>query len=204
MRGVVTVVLLVAAAGTIAWRPTLRSLGSLLIVTDSVQQANIAVMTSDAGLDGALELADLFADHTVPRVGVLAPDPTPADLEFTRRGIQLEDWAQILTKLGVPASALVLIPAGEGGTTEGTAALAGWCFANGIHRVLVVTGSSHSRRVQRALRRSFQQRGPVVLVHTPRSDPFRPLDWWEDRTTLRLGLIELEKLLLDYLRHPLD
>jgi uncharacterized SAM-binding protein YcdF (DUF218 family) len=196
-------VLLVAATGVIAWRPTLRSLGALLTVADSVQQADIAVMTSETELDGELELADLFAERTVARVGVLTHDPSPAEREFKRRGIPLEDSAQILVKLGVPASAIVLIAAGEGGTTEGTAALARWCLANRIHRVLMVTSANHSRRVQRALRRAFQHRGPIVLVHTPRSDPFRPLDWWEDRTTLRSGLVELEKLLLDYLRHPI-
>lgn len=202
VRGLLAAALLVAAVGTIAWRPALRWLGALLTVAGSVEHADIAVMTGETGLDGALELADLFADHTVARVGVLTPTPSPAHREFTRRGVLLEDSARILTKLGVPADAVVLIAAGEGGTTDGTAALATWCLAHGVHRVLVVTSSNHSRRVGRALKRAFDHRGSVVLVRTPRFDPFRPLDWWEDRATLRSGLVELQKLLLDYLRHP--
>lgn len=203
MRGLLATVLLVAVIGMIAWRPALRSLGTLLTDRDPVQPADIAVMTSETHPDGELELADLFAERIVARVGVLTPDPSPADREFKRRGIPLEDSAQILAKLGVPASAIVLIAAGEGGTTEGTEGLARWCLENRIHRVLVVTSPSHSRRVRRALKRAFEHREAVVLVHAPRSDPFRPSDWWEDRTTLRSGLVELEKLLLDYLRHPI-
>jgi len=39
------------------------------------------------------------------------------------------------------------------------------------------------------------------VVTTPYA-MFRAEDWWRSRTTLREGLVELQKLALDYARHP--
>ena len=41
----------------------------------------------------------------------------------------------------------------------------------------------------------------LLVVTTPYA-LFRADDWWPSRTTLREGLVELEKLTLDYARHP--
>jgi uncharacterized SAM-binding protein YcdF (DUF218 family) len=196
-------VLLLGAAGYLARHAVLRGLGAALIAPDRVGSAEIAVMTTEVQLDGELELADLWAAHVVPEVGVLLPDRTRAEREMAARGVVLDDAPARLTRLGVPAAAIVTIDANEGGTVDATAALAAWCRTHRIHTLLVVTSVSHSRRVERSLARDFGRDGPTVLVHVPRLDGFRADTWWQHRGTLRVGLVELEKLALDYLRHPL-
>lgn len=199
----VVMLAVVSVTAFVAQRPALRWLGNALVVTEELTPADIAVGTIEADPAGALELADLFSARLVPRVAVLVPAPTAAAAELSRRGVVLESPTDVLQKLGVPASALVSIDAGEGGTTEATTALASWSRVNGIRRLIVVTGATHSRRVQRVLRRQLGDRGPVVLIRIPRTDSFRPSDWWQHRGTLRSGIIELQKLLLDLARHPL-
>jgi hypothetical protein len=41
------------------------------------------------------------------------------------------------------------------------------------------------------------------VVETTFYGLFRSEDWWQSRTTLREGLVEMEKLALDYVAHPL-
>jgi hypothetical protein len=125
------------------------------------------------------------------------------DRELERRGVVVPDViAEMLTQLGVPRSAVMRIPAGEGGTTETAAALAYWARTHPASHVLVVVGPSHGRRYQRALSRVWPAGQPAPSVVTTPHGLFRADDWWQSRTTLREGLVELEKLALDYGRHP--
>jgi len=107
-----------------------------------------------------------------------------------------------LIQLGIPGAAIIDLPTGDGGTTESTAALAEWARAHPGQRVLVVVGPSHGRRYRRALRRVWPAGRPEPRVVITRYALFRADDWWQSRTTLREGLVELEKLALDYARHP--
>ena len=201
---ILLVVLLVGGiAAVLARRPLLSSAGALLIVEESAPTADVAVMTTEAGHAGLLELADLYQRKAVVRVAVLTRARTRATREIERRGVILESPVTMLAVLGVPASAVITIPAGEGGTTEGTASVAAWCAGQNIHRLMIVTSMGHSRRIQRAMRRSLKGSGPEVIMHPAPYDAFRPATWWQNRTTLREGLVELQKLLLDYVSHPL-
>jgi hypothetical protein len=154
-------------------------------------------------LAGALKLADLYRANSAATVGLLVPRAARIDRELTRRGIVVPDVAfDVLVQLGVPGRAIVRIPAGEGGTTETTGALAGWARAHAGKKVLVVVGPSHGRRYRRALRRAWPDGQPAPTVMTTPYAAFHPDDWWQSRTTLREGLVEWQKLVLDYVTHP--
>jgi hypothetical protein len=43
-----------------------------------------------------------------------------------------------------------------------------------------------------------------VIVRTSRYSQFDPDHWWESRDGLRIGIIELQKLLLDIARAPIS
>ena len=68
--------------------------------------------------------------------------------------------------------------------------------------MLVVVGPSHGRRYRRALRRAWPEGNVAPVVVTTPYALFRADDWWQSRTTVREGLVEFEKLVLDYARHP--
>jgi hypothetical protein len=202
-RSLLAVALVGVLALVFARHAVLRFAGGLLVTNHAPVPVDMAIMTGEAGIAGELEIADLFQGHLVTRVGALIGTPTWAALERARRGVPLVNPADDLALLGIPASAIVAIPADEGGTTEGMAALAHWCLDHQITRVLVVPSADHSERVRRALDRELRGRHVEVIVHTSRYDTFRAADWWQHRPSLRAGLVELEKLALDCLRHPI-
>jgi hypothetical protein len=182
----------------------LRSAGHALAASDAAGPADLLAMDVESGGAGVLYLADLHRSQPAAAVAVLVPEGTRVERELHARGIVLPNLTfEALAQLGLPRDDIVRIPAGEGGTTETTAALGAWARRNPGKRMLVVVGPSHGRRFRRALLRAWPADGqpPPRVVTTPYA-MFRPEDWWQSRTTLREGLVELQKLALDYVRQP--
>jgi hypothetical protein len=208
-RSLLTLLIAAALLAAGAWLLRVRLLtwaGTALSVTDPVRPADAAIMTTEDPLASAVEISDLYAAGVVPRVAFLQAQPAVVNLELARRGVELPTLEDVLVQLGVPKPAIVSIPAGEGGTTDGTAALADWCAANRIGTVIVVSTASHSRRVKRALGRALRARGVQVrvLMHSSNYEDFSLSNWWQTRRSLRTGLVELEKLGVDLLAHPFE
>jgi hypothetical protein len=205
LRIVAIIIVIVAAVSMIGpvRRAALRSAGRLLVAADDVRPADVLAMDVESGPAGALKVSDLYRAQPSATVALLMPDETRLHEELKRRGIVMPNLIlEILLQLGVPNDAVIEIPAGEGGTTETTAALAAWARAHADKQVLVVVGPSHGRRFRRALRRSWPEGQRAAAVVTTPYALFRADDWWQTRTTVREGLVELEKLGLDYARHP--
>jgi hypothetical protein len=198
------------AAGAGAVTPVrhalLRGAGRVLVVADSIEPAHpptLIAMDVESGPAGAIALSDLYRAQPTVAVGLLDRAFTTVDRELERRGVVVPDvLVEMLTQLGVPRSAVTRIPAGEGGTTDTAAALADWARTHPASHVVVVVGPSHGRRYRRALSRVWPAGQPAPVVVTTPHGLFRADDWWQSRTTLREGLVEMEKLALDYARHP--
>jgi hypothetical protein len=185
--------------------PLLRGVGRLLVAEDPVSPADAIVLTVDVGAAGVLEAADLVKAGVATRVAVFSDPLDPVDLEFKRRGFKTEPnsaaWVRMLANLGVPDAEQ--IPLAETGTRAETDALPVWCEANRIHSVVVVAAPDHSRRVRRSLQRTMKGRPVRVMVRPTRVSTFDRDRWWQTRDGTRIGLVELQKLLVDVLRHPL-
>jgi uncharacterized SAM-binding protein YcdF (DUF218 family) len=82
--------------------------------------------------------------------------------------------------------------------------LADWCDRHGFRSVVVVSAPDHSRRLRRVLHRSMKGHQMRVTVHPARYSVFDPDRWWETRGGIRIDVEELEKLLLDVVRHPIS
>jgi uncharacterized SAM-binding protein YcdF (DUF218 family) len=200
-------VLLLVAVGAVAIAPIrhmmLRGAGRLLVASDEIAPADLLAMDVESREAGLLTLSDLFRARTGRAIGLLKAKSTAIDEELQRRGVVVPNFTvELLAQLGVPKDAIVHIPTDESGTTETAAALDGWARAHSGTRVLVVVGPSHGRRYRRALRRVWPDGQPTPIVVSTSYGLFRPEDWWQSRTTLREGLVELEKLALDYVAHP--
>jgi hypothetical protein len=197
----VSIALVGAAAVPSIRRLALRAAGSSLVQKDRLEPSDVGVITQ-FGEGNELEAADLFRDRLFSRVVVLESAPTEVDREYLRRGVYRDDVVvTTLRQLGVPETSIVHVDAGEGGTNDSTEALAGWIRVH-PSRAIVIVPPSHARRFRRALRRLWPPNAPPPLVTCPRYNEFRPDDWWTTRRTLRDGAVELQKLLLDYLLHP--
>jgi hypothetical protein len=121
-----------------------------------------------------------------------------------RRGIPYEDGTTIgvrqLHALG--ASSVEKIPTAVNGTEDEGVVLSEWCHRQGIRSIVVVSTPDHARRLRRVLRRSLKETS--VMIRPARYSTFEADRWWETRAGIRIAIIELEKLLLDVVRHPLS
>lgn len=185
--------------------PMLRALGRALVADDAPAPADVIVVATGADGAGVLEAADLVHSGMSTRVAVFADPPDPiVDREFIRRGVPYEDWAarsiQQLNGLGVKT--VEVIPRAVAGTDDEGRVLPEWCDQRRLRSVVVVTTSDHSRRLRRVLHRSMGAHPTRVIVRSARFSPFDPDRWWQTPDTRRVGVIELQKLLLDVLLHP--
>jgi hypothetical protein len=163
------------------------------------------VLSIDSGPAGALEAADLVQSGISRRVAVFTDPPSREDYEFIRRGLPYEDVGtrQIrrLRSLGVTDD--VQISRIDGTESEGRV-LPPWCDEHQLRSIVVVVTKDHSRRLRRVLDRAMKGHPTRVTVRSARFSSFDPDRWWETRGGVRTEIVELQKLLLDFVLHPMS
>lgn len=184
----------------------LRAAGWALVVNDRVEPADVIVLAVDDDGAGVLEAADLVHNRVATRVAVFGEAPDAVEREFIRRGIAYEDAAgrsvRELRALGVDN--VDRVPTYVGGSGDEGPVLAAWCDQNGFRSVVIVSSSDHSRRLRRVLHRSMKGHQTKVTAHSSRYSVFDPDQWWRSHRGIRTEVAELEKLLLDVVRHPIS
>ncbi len=186
--------------------PIRRALGHALVVQDPLpSQVDLIAVTVETGAAGLLETADLVHAGVGSRVMVFAEEEDAADRELVRRGLARGNpkatWKlRLLRSLGVSAE---IISEGVSGTHTESEILPAWCAAHQVRTVVVVTTADHSRRMRRMMRRAMAPRRIEVAVRPSRYSSFDADTWWTTWTGERTGLIELQKLILDLLQHPI-
>jgi hypothetical protein len=183
--------------------PLLRTAGWALVVNESVAPADIIVLSLDSGPAGALEATDLVQNGISRRVAVFVDPPNEEDREFIRRGIPYDDVGarqlQRLRSLGV--TDVVQISRVDGTEGEGQV-IPTWCDEHRFGSIVVVATKDHTRRLRRILGRAMKDHSTLVTVRPARYSTFDPDRWWETRGGVRTEIIELQKLLLDFVLHP--
>jgi uncharacterized SAM-binding protein YcdF (DUF218 family) len=205
----ILVVVALAAFAIVAVRslrePVLRAAGWALVVNEPVASADIIVLSLVSDGAGALEAADLVQRGISKRVAVFMDPPSEKDHEFIRRGLPNEDegarQVRQLRSLGVTDVARI-------STTEGTEgevqALPPWCDEHQLRSIVFVANKDHSRRLRRVLDRVMKGHPTRVTVQPARYTNFDPDRWWETRSGVRTEIVELQKLLLDVVLHPMS
>jgi hypothetical protein len=182
----------------------LRLAGWALVYDDPLHPADAIVVAIDSGGAGVLEAADLVRSGISNRVVLFADLPDEVDREFARRGLPRENEVsrqlQRLEALGI--GHVEQISAEIAGTEDEGRILPGWCDAQHVRSIVVVSRSDHTRRLRRVLRRAMGSQRTTVMVRSARHSDFDPDRWWEKRSGVRTGIVELEKLLFDVVRHP--
>jgi uncharacterized SAM-binding protein YcdF (DUF218 family) len=204
--GVLSIAVLatVIAAGIPGLRHSLlRSAGWALVAEDPPDKADIIVISTDALGAGILEAADLARAGFASRIAVFDRPATRVSREFARRGVQSLNLQSVSIQLlhGLGITDIAVIPPVVGTADEGKV-LQQWCAANSIHSILFVSVTDHSRRTRRVLDRALAAHGVAVMVRYARYSEFDPDSWWQTRGGQRTEVIESQKLLADFLRHP--
>ena len=183
----------------------LRAAGWALVVNEPVAPADIIVISPDSAGAGALEAADLVQSGIATQVAVFADPPSGEDQEFIRRGLPYEDVAarQIRRLRSLGVTDVVQISRVDGTEGEGKV-LPPWCDEHQLGSIVVVATKDHSRRLRRVLDRAMKGHPTRVMVQPARYSNFDPDRWWETRGGIRTEIIELQKLVLDIVLHPIS
>ena len=202
--------LALAAFAIVAVRPVreavLRAAGWALVVENPpLAPADIIVLTVDSGGAGALEAADLVHSGVSKRVAVFEDPPSAVGAEFARRGLGYEDLGarQVRQLAALGVTDVMRISAVNGTGDEGQA-LPQWSDEQHFRSIAAVAVRDHSRRLRRVLSRAMKGHSAHVAVQTARYSNFDPDRWWETRDGARTAIIELQKLLLDFVLHPMS
>ena len=184
--------------------PCLSTAGWALVAEDPIGPADLIVIPAAESGSAILETAELIHRGIATRVGVFDDPPDETDREFMRRGIPLEDAAATsvrqLKSLGIEA--VERIPKSLAGTEEEARVLPGWCRSRQLRSVVVISTPDHSRRVRRVFNRAVKGHGITIAVRVTRYSVFHPDQWWRTRDGTRTGIVEFQKLLLDFALHP--
>jgi len=205
----ISVALALAAFAIGAVRPVresvLRAAGWALVVNEPVASADIIVLSLDSGGAGALEAADLVQAGISERVAVFMDPPSGVEHEFIRRGLPYEDAGarQIRQLKSLGVTDVVQISRVDGSESEGQA-LPPWCDEHQFRSIVIVAIKDHSRRLRRVVDRDMKGHPTHVMVQPARYSSFDPDHWWETRGGIRTEIVELQKLLLDFVLHPMS
>ena len=184
----------------------LRPAGWALVVHEPIVPADVIVVSLASGGAGALEAADLVQSGIATRVAVFTDPPSGEDHEFIRRGLPYEDASarQIRQLRWLGVTDVMQIPGAEAGTEGESQVLPPWCDHHQFRSIVFVAARDHSRRWRRVLNRVMKGHPTRVMVQPERYSIFDPDRWWETRDGVRTEIVELQKLVLEVVLHPLS
>jgi len=99
---------------------------------------------------------------------------------------------------------VVQIPRTDVGTEGEAQVLPLWCDHHRFRSIVFVAARDHSRRVRRVLDRVMQGHPTRVTIQPARYSSFDPDRWWESRGGVRTEVVELQKLVLEIVLHPIS
>jgi len=186
--------------------PVLRAAGWALVVNEPIAPSDVIVVSAESGGAGALEAADLVQSGIATRVAVFTDPPTGEDYEFIRRGLPYEDGSarQIRQLRWLGVTDVAQIPRTEDGTEGEAQVLPLWCDQHQFRSIVFVAARDHSRRLRLVLDRVMKGHRTRVVVRPAHYSNFDPDRWWETRDGTRTEIVELQKLVLEAVAHPIS
>jgi uncharacterized SAM-binding protein YcdF (DUF218 family) len=174
-------------------------LGSLLRQIDPPQKVDVVYVLGGAILDRSLEAVELYREGYTPHI-ILSPEKrTSTEIRLAALGIHLPTAPEIardviVTKLGVPASAIEILPGDVDNTAQEAEAIRPYLASRGWKRMIVITGCPNSRRAGYAVRRAIGS-AAEVFVRCNRLETYDAAHWWRTRVDFRETFYEAPKLL---------
>lgn len=193
--------------------PALRTrcgsmLGQFLAYENPLQVSDAILIAVDGTAPELLEAAELVKEGWSKKVWVLAGPVDPIAAEFARRGIRFADKTEVslLTLRALGVREVESVADRVDGSNNEAKIMAGWSQSQGYRRVIFVVASDHARRIHRMTSRELRDAGSALdlRVRFSRYTRFDATNWWRTRGGVRIVVVEYQKLLLDWIAHPLD
>lgn len=177
-------------------------LGGWLVVEDPLQKADAIFVLGGTMYERPLEAVDLYHEGWAPRILLMRQIADEGEAELRRRGIvfqrEIDQQVEVLTRLGVPLSAIEILPE-QNSTRDEADALRGEVVANHWTRVIVVTSKQHTRRAKLVMNRRLADTNAQAMLRASRYDKSDVDGWWRNRSTLRFTLFETQRLIAYWL-----
>ena len=193
--------MLVCVGAYAARRPLLIGAGKLLIVRDDLRPADAILLLAGDLETRPVEAARLYQRHLAPRVLIAREKDRPSVLLGVRpNGSDLD--AEIMRRLGVPASAITILrfPGGTTSTYDEARAFREWAYNAKPHTVIVVTHPFHTRRARWLIRGQLKRLGISVLMDPVRHWAYTERNWWQTEDGLVDYFEEFPKILHEWTR----
>ena len=172
--------------------------GRFLSTADAITRADAIVVLAGTRLNRPLEGVDLYQAGYAPTIVLTYEVPERAQIAAETRGVALpvvaDEARDVMIKLGVPASAIILPERIHQNTAQEAQTVHALAREHGWRRVIVVTSPYHLRRAGFAMRRELDGTGIEVEMHPTRYEPANPDRWWTSRGDMRWVLDEGAKL----------
>ena len=165
------------------YAPLLRGIAGFLVVEDSLEPASVIVVLGGQVPFREMEAARLYRAGWAPRVVMVRPSRREQQQALQKLGVAVQEgWElshEVLIRLGVPPSAILVSKEEADGTLEELQIVAQTLKPNGTP-VILVTSKYHGRRVR--LTWHYVTRGESRgIVRLASQDPFEPDRWWWER-----------------------
>ena len=178
-------------------------LGAWLVVVDPLQKADAIFVLGGTMFERPLEAADLYREGWAPRLLLMRQVADEGEQELRRRGIpfqrEIDVQVEVLTRLGVPRTAIEVLEEQNSTRDEGIA-LRAVVAAHHWQRVIIVTSKQHTRRARLVMTRQLADTGAQAIVRASRYDKADVDAWWRNRSTMRFTLFETQRLIAYWLR----
>jgi len=178
-RGWLAATLVAVALAAFAFRQA----GRLLVVEDPLQPARAVVVFGGRVPFRAMEAGRIYKQGWTHEVwltqgGVFSEDTAFAELEIERTPEYVYS-RMVLEHLGVPSTAIRVLPERNVNTAEEVRTVARGLDRLGGDRVILVTSSYHARRVKLLWRKLVGEHPEAIVRYTP-DDGFEAGRWWRD------------------------
>ena len=180
-------------------------LGVFLDAEDPLRPADAIFVLGGTRLERQLEAADLYLEGMAKTIVLTEELLDGGQTALRERGIPFQTGAQlardVLIRLGVPASAIVIPPLAHDSTAHEARTLRGLALHYRWRRVIVVTSRLHTLRAGYAVRRELKgmDESVEVVMRGSRYDPDDPARFWNRRGGLWFAISESQKLVLYWL-----
>ena len=172
----------------------------LVVVEDELQPVDAIVVLMGSTGDRMLQVSELYEQGYSERV-LMVNTYTPARDLLLEKGVYLktnaEQAKEIGIDLGIPESAITIIPGKAMSTRDEAAAISEYIDAGKSPRaIMLITSSYHSRRSAAIFRRSFSRLDDPVLIITVPSEfsEFNTRKWYADRQSAKRVIMEYTRL----------
>jgi len=200
-RWLIAVGLLALLVALAVW--AVRGFGRWLVVSDPLEPARAIVVLAGEVPYRAEEAAKLYHQKLAPEIWLTLEPP---DTEMQRLDVGYHDKTfydqLVLTKLGVPAAAIRIMPKATHNTDEEEIQILQQLKVAGADRVILVTSPFHTRRV-RVIWHQLTGNSPRAIVHPANDEPDDVNHWWHNPDDLKAVGHEFFGLLNAWIGYPI-